>query len=139
MTVISAMALGHTFTSCDRDDNETNTILGSYSGTVTVNITDKSNTTVTNIKTEALLTLKEKNGKMNYSIVSTGDKVFENAPLDLDLLDITGDKNYHYSYKSYDGKIQVIIDSPDYNNITVSEHSENDDYIFQISFAGKRI
>lgn len=139
MTVISAMALPLTFASCHEDDNEMNTIFGSYSGTVTVNITDKSSNSVNVYSTEARLTLKEQNGKMYYGIVSTGDKSFETESSSLPLLNVNGNKNYHYSFKSDDGKMQVIIDSPDYNNIMVEDHMEDDDYIYQISFVGKRI
>lgn len=141
MTVVTVFICGSTFASCGGDDDDDitpPTIWGSYSGTVTVNITDKSNSSVTNYSTEARLTLAKKNGKMSYEVVSTGDKAFEQST-ELPLLNVSGDKNYHYSYTSNDGKTQTVIDSPDYINITVSDHAEDDDYIFEFLFVGKRI
>jgi len=144
MTVISLMFCSYTFASCGGDDEETEpqttkTILGSYSGMVTVNVTSKSDgSAITNYSTDALLKLENKKGKMSYSIVSTGDKAFETST-DIPLLDVVGDKNYHYSYKSDDGKIQIVIDSPDYINIKVSDRSDNGGYIIQSTFVGKKI
>lgn len=120
---------------CGNDDDEDMTmhIYGTYDGKVTAS----TNTIPAETHDAELQIIKAEDNTMKFRIESKDGK-FNMSMSQLPVLDVSGNKDYSYEWKSEEKKIKVNITSPDFQNVQLKYVDDEENKNFVCIFEGIR-